>query len=97
MIAVIAELAIKEDKVEEAIALLKDLSAKVAEEKGTLAYSMNREKAKPNIIVMIERYRDKEALNHHSTTEHFKAFSAKLGAMLTAKPEITILEEIHSI
>jgi len=97
MIAVIAKLAVKEDKVEEAIALLKDLTAKVAEEKGTLAYSMNREKAKPNVIVMIERYRDKEALTLHGSSEHFKAFSAQIGGLLTAKPEITILEEIGSI
>jgi quinol monooxygenase YgiN len=97
MIAVIAKLSIKEGNVEEALALITEMVGQVAQEKDTLAYSVNREKQKPNLIVIIERYRDKAALNHHSSTPYFKEFSAKIGALLTGKPEISVLEEITSI
>jgi quinol monooxygenase YgiN len=97
MIAVIAKLSIKEDKVDEAVALISDLVTQVAQEKDTLAYSMNREKQNPNVVVMIERYRDMAALKAHSGTPYFKVFFDKIGPFLSTKPEITILDEIKSI
>jgi quinol monooxygenase YgiN len=97
MIAVIAKLSIKEDKVNEAVALVSELVAQVGQEKDTLAYSMNIEKQNPGVIVMIERYRDLAALKHHSETPYFKDFFARIGPMLSAKPAITILDEIKSI
>jgi quinol monooxygenase YgiN len=44
----------------------------------------------------MERYRDKDALNAHSATPHFKVFFAKSGALLSGKPEILFMEEILS-
>jgi quinol monooxygenase YgiN len=97
MIAVIAKLPIKEDKVDEAQAMIAELVGQVAQEKDTLAYSMNREKSAPNVVVMIERYRDMAALKAHSGTPYFKAFFDRIGPLLSGKPEISVLEEIKSI
>lgn len=97
MIAVIAKLSIKEDKVNDAVALVSELVAQVAQEKDTLAYSMNIEKQNPGVIVMIERYRDLAALKAHSGTPYFKVFFDKIGPLLSGKPEISILDEIKSI
>ena len=97
MLGVIAKLPIKADKVDEAIAAFKDLMTHVAKEEGTLAYTMNRSEAEPNTIVIMERYKDKEALGAHSSAPHFKEFMKKTPALLAGKPEITILEELHSI
>ena len=98
MLSVIAKLPIKEDKVDEAIAAFKGLMAHVAKEEGTLFYTMNRDaKRAPTTIVIMERYKDKAALDAHSSAPHFKEFSGKLPALLAGKPEITIMEELHSI
>lgn len=97
MLGIVAKLPVQEDKVDEAIELFKDLMVKVAEEEGTLAYTLNREQKNPNTIVIMERYKDKDALDAHSSTPHFKEFSGKIGAYLAGKPEITILDEIQSI
>ena len=97
MIGVIAKLSIQEGKTKEAINLIKELMTSVAEEEGTLSYTMNRDKADPNTIVIMERYKDKAALEYHSSRPGFKAFFEKIGGLLAGKPEISIMEEIHSI
>jgi quinol monooxygenase YgiN len=83
---------------EEALGEFKGLMAKIAkEEKGTLLYSLNREKANPNTLVVVEQYKDKDALNFHSSTPYFKEFFAKTSLLLGGKPEIVVMEEISRV
>jgi len=97
MISVIAKLPMKEGKVEEAIAAVKELMVHVAREEGTVLYTLNRDPSNPNILVIMERYKDKAAFDVHSSTPHFKAFFAKSKAFMGGRPEITLMEELHSI
>ena len=97
MISVIAKLSIKEGKVEEATAAVKELMIHVAREEGTLMYTLNRDQSNPNTLVIMERYKDKAAFDVHSSTPHFKAFFAKSKAFVGGRPEVTLMEEIHSI
>ena len=97
MISVIAKIPIKEGKVEEAIDAFKELMVHVAKEEGTLRYTMNRAQSNPNTLIIMERYQDKAALDAHSSTPYFKAFFAKSREFIGGKPEITVMEEIHSI
>ncbi len=97
MVSVIAKIPVKEGKFEEAVALLKELMLQVKKEEGTLFYTINRSQANPNTIVVMERYKDKAALDAHSSSPYFKAFLPKSGALMSGKPEITVMEEIHSI
>ena len=97
MVALIAKMKIKEGKMEEATELFRELVPKVAEEEGTVAYAVCRDKAHPDLLVVVERYRDREAIQAHSSTPHFKEFSKALGAFLDGKPDLNIIEEIFSI
>jgi quinol monooxygenase YgiN len=97
MISVIAKLPVKEGKMEEAISTFKELMTHVAKEEGTLSYTLNQGKSIPNTLVVMERYKDKAALDAHSSSPHFKAFLPKSAGFMAGKPEITVLEEIHSI
>ena len=96
MISVIAKLPIKEDKVDEFLEAAKALVDNVTNEEGNLLYSLNRSDKAPNVIVIMERYKDQAALAAHSGADYFKAFSAKVPAFLAGAPEITVMEEIHS-
>ena len=96
MISVLAKLPMKEDKVEDAIAAIKELAAEVAKEEGTVLYTLNRDPKNPNTLIFMERYKDKAALDAHSSSPYFKAFFAKSGAFLGGRPEITVMEEIVS-
>lgn len=97
MLTVIAKLPVKDGKMEEAVAAFSELIEKVATEEGTVLYSLNKDKANPNLLVVVEQYKDKAALEFHSGTPHFKAFFAKSGALLSGRPDIAVLEEISSI
>ena len=97
MLSVIAKLPVKDGKADAVIDLLKEVMAPVAEEEGTLLYTLNREPSDPNTIVIMERYRDKAAFDVHASTPHFKALFPRLQEFLAGKPEISILEEIHAI
>ncbi len=97
MLGLIANIPVQEGKVEEAIEMFRVLMVKVAEEEGTLSYTLNRSNKDPNTLVVMERYRDKAALDLHSETPHFKEFSSRLPAILAGKPVINVLEELISI
>jgi quinol monooxygenase YgiN len=97
MLGLIANIPVQEGKVEEAIEMFRGLMVKVAEEEGTLSYTLNRSNNDPNILVVMERYKDKAALDFHASTRHFKEFSSRLPAILAGKPEINVLEEVLSI
>ncbi len=97
MLSVIAKLPIKEGKIEEAIQAFKELMLQVAKEEGTVSYTINRSQANPNTLVVMERYKDKAALDAHSSSPYFKAFLPKSGALMAGRAEITVMEEIHSI
>lgn len=97
MISIIAKIPVKEEKLNEAIEAFKQLIAEVAKEEGTLSYTLNVSKKDPNTLVILERYKDKESLGAHSSTPHFKAFSAKAGEFFSGKTEIAIMDELASI
>jgi quinol monooxygenase YgiN len=44
----------------------------------------------------MERYKDKAAFDAHTSTPHFKAFFAKSKEFIGGRPEISVMEEIHS-
>ena len=97
MITVIAKLPIMEGKMEEALGEFKVLMSKVAEEEGTVLYSLNKDKSNPNTLVVVEQYNDKDAFKFHSSTPYFKEFFAKIASFIEGKPEIALMEEIDRI
>lgn len=97
MIGVIAKIPVREEKLNEALEAVKQLMIGVGEEEGTLFYTLNTSKSLPNTLIIMERYKDKEALGIHSSTPHFKVFMDRAGEFFAGKPEIMILDEIASI
>ncbi len=96
MLSIVARLPIKEGKMDEAVQAFKELMVQVAKEEGTLSYTLNRAQANPNTLVVLERYKDKAALDFHSGTPYFKAFFGKSREFIGGKPEITVMEELLS-
>lgn len=97
MIAVIAKVPLKSGTREEAIKEVKVLMSKVAEEEGTLHYTLNIDKNNPDTLVFMERYKDLDALSAHGSTPHFQEFMGKAMSFAAGPPEIVTLDEIHSI
>ena len=85
MPSVVATLKIKEDKIEEAKTFLKELSAEtLANEPGTLAYTVHQRKDDPTTFVFYEKYEDDAALAAHS--ENLKSAGAGFAAFSLGGP-----------
>lgn len=97
MISVIAKIPIKEGKMNEVIEAFKQVMKEMANDEGTMSYTLNVSPKDPATLIILERYKDKESLGVHSSTPHFKAFSAKVGELVAGKMEITRMDELASI
>ena len=98
MLAVIAKIPFQDGKLDEAVEVVKKyMAGTVKREEGTLYYTINSDKSNPNLLVVIERYKDKEALQAHSGSPQFQEMFGKLGGLLGGEPEITVYRELDSI
>jgi len=92
MITVIATLPIQEGKTEEFEKVFGELAAKVrANEPGCERYELCRSTVTPTTYVVVERYADKAALDHHGKTPYFLEAFGKLGPLFAGAPQIEFL------
>jgi quinol monooxygenase YgiN len=93
MPSVVATLKVKEDKLEEATAFFKELAASVlAEEPGTLVYTLLQRQDDPHTVVVYEKYESDEAFATHG--KNLAAKGAQFMAVLAGPPDIVILDEM---
>jgi quinol monooxygenase YgiN len=97
MIVVVAKLPVKEGKMDEAVAIFKELIPQLKNDKGTEMYKICVDKNAPDTLTVVEAYADADALKLHGSTDHFKACSAKLGGVIAGRPEISRMEVLASL
>ncbi|MCP4629646.1 MAG: antibiotic biosynthesis monooxygenase [bacterium] len=81
----------EEEKMEEA---LRGMVARVAQEEGTLTYTLHRSRKDPTVFLFYEKYVDDAALKTHSSTPYFKELFEALQSMLDGAPEIEMYDEL---
>jgi quinol monooxygenase YgiN len=81
----------EEAKMEEA---LRGMVAKVAQEEGTLTYTLHRAQKDPSVFLFYEKYADGAALKTHSSTPYFKELFGALKSLLDGAPEIEMYDEL---
>ena len=94
MIVVVAAMKAKQGKEQEMEDALRWIIPQVESEEGTLRYILHRAKKEPGKFLFYEMYRDKQALNAHSSTPYFAELFAKIGPMIEGNPSIEIYEDI---
>jgi quinol monooxygenase YgiN len=93
MPSVIANLKVKEDKVEEAKAFLKKLSEEtLASESGTLVYAVHQRHDDPTAFVFYEKYESEEAFKIHG--KNLASKGAGFAGILAGAPEIIMIDEV---
>lgn len=93
MPSVVATINVKEDKIEEARTLFRDLAAGIlANEPGTLKYVVHQRTDKPTAFVFYEKYESDEALKIHG--KNLAAHGAKFAGVMAGPPEILHIEEV---
>jgi quinol monooxygenase YgiN len=73
---------------------LRGMVTKVAQEEGTLTYTLHRAQQDPSVFLFYEKYRDAAALKTHSSTPYFKELFGALKPMLDGAPEIEMYDEL---
>jgi quinol monooxygenase YgiN len=95
MISVIATLPVQAGKTEEFERVFAELADKVkANEPGCLRYELCRSTVNPTTYVVVERYADQAALDHHGKTPYFLEAFGKFGGLLGGAPQIEFLKPV---
>lgn len=93
MPSVIANIKVKEDKVEEAKTFFKQLAVDtLAAEEGTLEYLVHQRKDEPATFVFYEKYSSDEAFAIHG--KNLAAKGKEFAGLLAGAPEIIFINEI---
>lgn len=93
MPTLIATLKVREDKVDEAAKLFREIAAEVQEkEPGTLTYVAHQKKDDPTSFVFYEQYESDEALKQHSA--NLATRRDQLVPVIAGPPELIMLETL---
>ena len=94
MISLFVKIPLKEGKAAEFTEAFKEIAAEVAKEEGNFLYSLNFAKDAPNTAIIMERYKDQDALTAHSQSDHYKAFASRIGELVAGPPNLLMMEEV---
>ena len=93
MIGVMATITVKEEKEKEFQEIMKKLVTAVnLNEEDNLFYRLY--KKSPFIYVVLEGYKNREALQNHTKTDHYKKYGKAMIDFLDGKPEVIIMDEL---
>jgi quinol monooxygenase YgiN len=88
MVIVIARFRPRPDRLDEFLALLRDVQAASRDDDGCLHYSYHREIADAMAFVAVEEWRDMPALEAHLRTPHVARLIAALPEHSSAPPDL---------
>ncbi|WP_291637782.1 putative quinol monooxygenase [Clostridium sp.] len=91
MIKVVSKGFFYDGKTEKAIELYEELVGKTRKEKGCISYNLFQDNTDKTILTMIEEWENKESLDNHFNTEHFKRLVPIIGT-LRKNSELNIYE-----
>jgi quinol monooxygenase YgiN len=92
-VGVIAQFAPLPEKRPDLRALLEGMVAPTRSEGGCRSYNLYEVSACGD-LVLIERYDDQAALEHHRTTEHYLNYRAQLSPLLACPISVTVLTPV---
>lgn len=94
-LGVIATINVKEGKNEEFEALFTKLTEQVlANEPGCTFYALHRSKSDPQVYKVLEQYQTADDIKAHGVTDYFQAAGAAMAGLVTAAPDIEVLDGI---
>jgi len=94
MLCVAAKLKAVEGKGDEIEREFKKLVPTVLKEPGTVSYVVHRKVDAPNEFFVYEKYKDRDALKFHMSTEYFKNFSKSIMPLLDGPADIGLYQEL---
>ncbi|MFS1512983.1 putative quinol monooxygenase [Chengkuizengella sp. SCS-71B] len=78
----------EQDFLKEIQSLIRDSRA----ESGNISYQLMKDTEKENVYMMVEEWKDVEAVQSHNSSEHFTAFVGKASEYLTSPLDAKVYE-----
>lgn len=92
MIIINAKLKVKEENRDEYLELMRKLVESSSQELGNTFYHHYEDVKERNTFVVVENYKDEEAVQAHNHSDHFRAFSENVGKYISEEPVIDVAE-----
>lgn len=93
-IVLVARLKVREDAIEEAKTAALTITGQSRAEAGNINYDIHQAIDDPTVFVWHETWVNKAAIDEHFEKDFFKEFFAKVSALATEPPQITMTKMI---
>ena len=87
-----AHLKIKPEKRDEFLQVVKPLVEGSQAEEGNIRYDLYELTTEPNTFVVLEEWKDMDAIKFHNETSHFKEWGKMSSSYLASTPEVSVFE-----
>jgi quinol monooxygenase YgiN len=94
MITIVAKCSVSPEKVEDLVALARDLVQASRNEAGNVSYDFYADLADPAKFTFIEVWQDQAAIDFHNATPHFLGFVERAGPMFAGPLEIGLCRKL---
>ena len=94
MITIVAKFKLKSGEKANFIRTAKNLIASSKQEEGCISYNLHEDINDENIMTFIEEWEDKQAIDFHNNTKHFKLIVPKLNTFQEKPAEINLYTKI---
>ncbi|MFC3750112.1 putative quinol monooxygenase [Paenibacillus sp. GCM10012306] len=90
MIIIHAIIQVKPERREQFLTVVKPLIASSQSEEGNLSYELYEQSGQDNVFIMVENWRDAEAVTAHNASSHFTGFAGQAGEFLAAPLDVKV-------
>ena len=94
MIRVVATFQLKQERIDEAIELAKELVVATREEKGCAQYDLAQSAREKKHLVMLEAWETSHDLDMHMASAHFNRLVPMLASLCTQPPVVESFEQL---
>ena len=94
MIKVVAKHTVDENRIDEFLAMSKELIELSQKDAGNIFYTLNRNIQQPNAFAIIEAWESMDALKAHMEAEHFQRLVPQMAPLYIDGAPIEIYEEV---
>jgi len=94
MIKAVAKQFVKEDKVDEFLELAKKLVEATVKEAGCIKYELFQDAKDSKILTMIEEWENKDVLDKHINSEHFREIVPILSSFMEKPAEMNLYKKV---
>jgi len=94
MIEAVSKLFAKEDKINELIAVFKEMIEPTKKEKGYILYEMYQDETAPAVLIVLEQWETKDDFDNHCISEHFDRIVPRMVKCMAKQSEVNICQRV---